>query len=396
MTVKASFKQTEVGTIPIDWEVKNVGDVTQKVGSGITPRGGKSNYKANGRPFVRSQNVGWGNLRLQDMVFIEDETHATFQSTELLEGDVLLNITGASIGRSAVVNHMLVGGNVNQHVCIIRVVKDAIASEYINYLLLSHMGQSQVDSFQAGGNREGLNFGQIRSIQFPIPPTKAEQEAIAKALSDADAYIESLEKLIAKKLLIKQGAMRELLTGKRRLPGFSGSWSKQSLGKICQIVTGKKDVNEGNPNGRFPFFTCSRSHTYSDTYTFDTQAILIAGNGDVGNLHYYSGRFEAYQRTYVLHEFTQNVQFLWHHLNAHLIASLGIGTIGSSIPYIKKENLTEYMVDIPATPLEAVAIARILSDIDKEIKTLKDKLSKAIQLKKGMMQELLTGRIRLV
>jgi len=125
-------------------------------------------------------------------------------------------------------------------------------------------------------------------------------------------------------------------------------------------------------------------------------AILIAGNGDVGNLHYFSGKFEGYQRTYVLINFATTVGFLWQQLTAYLAESLGLGKVGSSIPYIKKENLIGFSFHSPRDEAEQVAIAAILSDMDAEITALEAKLTKARQLKQGMMQELLTGRIRLV
>jgi type I restriction enzyme S subunit len=190
---KPRTKQTEAGVIPTDWTATTIGDVAIKVGSGVTPRGGSDNYREYGRPFVRSQNVGWGHLLLDDLAFITDQVHKTFAATELMVADVLLNITGASIGRSAIATAELEGGNVNQHVCIIRTDGTRTSSKFINSLLLSAVGQRQIDSFQAGGNREGLNFGQIRSMKIPLPPTLAEQEAIAAALSDADGLIESLE-----------------------------------------------------------------------------------------------------------------------------------------------------------------------------------------------------------
>src|SRR5690606_8414279 len=127
------------------------------------------------------------------------------------------------------------------------------------------------------------------------------------------------------------------------------------LGGVCTITTGKKDVNEGDPNGQFPFFTCSRTHTFSQAYSFDTEAILIAGNGDVGNLHYFNGKFEAYQRTYVLFDFSVHVGFLWQQLSDRLAESLGLGKIGSSIPYIKKENLTNFEFFCPQDPAEQTA-----------------------------------------
>jgi type I restriction enzyme S subunit len=210
-------KQTEIGPIPKDWEVTQIGNLATKVGSGITPTGGSSNYRDYGRPFVRSQNVGWGTLLLDDLVYIDDDTHNEFPASELRKMDVLLNITGASIGRSAIANDTLAGGNVNQHVCIIRTDTREVAPRFINNFLLSESGQRQIDSFQAGGNREGLNFSQIRSIKLPLPPTKAEQEAIASILSDMDTEIVALETKLDKARQIKQGMMQELLTGRIRL-----------------------------------------------------------------------------------------------------------------------------------------------------------------------------------
>jgi len=166
-------------------------------------------------------------------------------------------------------------------------------------------------------------------------------------------------------------------------------WEVQHLGNVAAITTGWKDVNEGNPAGEYPFFTCSRSRTFSDHYSFDTEAILIAGNGDVGNLHYYSGRFEAYQRTYVVHKFSHPVRYLWHQLDYRLIESLGLGKIGTSIPYIKKENLTGFAFPVPATEPEQEAIAEALSDADALIESLEYLLAKKRQLKQGAMQELL-------
>lgn len=214
---KHGIKQTEVGLIAEDWSQATIRDIAIKVGSGVTPTGGSKRYKEYGRPFVRSQNVGWGKLLLDDLAFIDEETHNGFPASELKRGDVLLNITGASIGRTALANGMLAGGNVNQHVCIVRSDANKAVPKFINLLLLSALGQRQIDSFQAGGNRQGLNFSQINSIKLPLPPTKAEQEAIAAILSDMDAELAALEAKLAKARLLKQGMMQELLTGRIRL-----------------------------------------------------------------------------------------------------------------------------------------------------------------------------------
>ena len=179
-----------------EWETVKIGTITKKVGSGVTPRGGESVYRSKGHPFVRSQNVGWGRLLLNDIAYIDEETHKKQLNTALELNDVLLNITGASIGRCAVVNEIIVNGNVNQHVCIIR-SNGAVDSEFLCNYLLSNYGQKQIDSFQAGGNRQGLNFEQIKSIRISIP-TLDEQKHIAKLLCaiTQNKIIEKYESLI--------------------------------------------------------------------------------------------------------------------------------------------------------------------------------------------------------
>lgn len=191
------------------WEKKPLGNKTIKVGSGITPKGGETNYKSKGRPFVRSQNVGWGCLLLDDVAFIDDITHSTFSATEINEGDVFLNITGASIGRSAVADYRVQGGNVNQHVCIIRVEQYELNPYYLNQYLLSQYGQRQIDSFQAGGNRQGLNFAQVRSFSLPLPLLE-EQQKIANCLSSLDELIAAQTQKIDTLKTHKKGLMQQL------------------------------------------------------------------------------------------------------------------------------------------------------------------------------------------
>ena len=192
-----------------EWEEKTLEILVDKVGSGTTPLGGDKNYIKSGRPFVRSQNVGWGVFLLDDIVFISESLHRDSAATELMLDDVLLNITGASIGRCAVVNKYVAGGNVNQHVCIIRIKKDKLEPRYLNQYLISEYGQRQIDSFQAGGNRQGLNFAQIRSFLIPIPPNFEEQQKIASCLSSLDQVItiqvERLDQLKTHKKGLMQG-----------------------------------------------------------------------------------------------------------------------------------------------------------------------------------------------
>ena len=389
--VPAGYKRTEIGVIPEDWEVKPIADLvepTAPVCYGVVQVGADTE---NGVPIVAIK-------------FVKEIAHAALHRTaESLErpyvrsrpqcGDVLISIKG-TIGRVGIVPDGF-NGNISRELARIRIGK-ANCGEYVAHQLEADATQHRIIRSVVGTTRLEFSIATLRQFQVPVPSSKAEQRAIATALSDVDALLGALQRLIAKKRDLKQAAMQQLLTGQTRLPGFHGQWEVERLGDVCRITTGKKDVNEGNPDGLFPFFTCSRSHTFSDSYSFDTEAILIAGNGDVGNLHYFNGKFEAYQRTYVLSEFTAHVQFLWQQLSGYLAASLGLGKIGSSIPYIKKENLVEFEFNKPKDDSEQTAIAEVLSDMDAEIAALEQRREKTRALKQGMMQELLTGRVRLI
>lgn len=281
-----AYKNTDIGALPADWDCSRLGDLAIRVGSGITPTGGERVYVSEGRPFLRSQNVGWGALNLHDLAFITDETHALFAASEIKEGDVLLNITGASIGRSAVADITVARGNVNQHVCEIRPDPKRLDSQFLNSYLLSVAGQRQIDNFQAGGNRQGLNYGQIRSFLIPLP-SLCEQCAIAEALSDVDGLLSALEELIAKKRAIKQAAMQQLLTGKARLPGFSGKWVTRLLGDVAHIKTGSRNNQDKVDDGQYPFFVRSSTVERINSYTFEGEAILVPGEGDIGGVFHY-------------------------------------------------------------------------------------------------------------
>lgn len=198
-----------------EWREGALGSLTVKVGSGVTPRGGDSNYKRKGRPFVRSQNVDWGQLLLDDIVFIDESTHESFNGTEIADSDVLLTITGASIGRSAIADYRIVGGNVNQHVCIIRTNQSELNPVLLSHFLISERGQEQIDGFQAGGNRQGLNFAQIRSFKIPLPPTSHEQKRISDCLSSLDTQINAESAQLTALKTHKQGLMQQLFPAQR-------------------------------------------------------------------------------------------------------------------------------------------------------------------------------------
>ena len=215
-----------------EWEKCRLGELAIKVGSGTTPKGGVNVYKSTGHYFIRSQNVGNGVLLLNDIVYIDEKTHQRQISTELKKDDVLLNITGASIGRCAIATSQIQGGNVNQHVCIIRLEK-TVNPLYICYFLLSHRGQKQIDSFQVGGNRQGLNFEQIKSFSLSLP-MRDEQDKISRLLFLLSARIATQNKIIEDLEQLKSALTNQLYSGQLRFHEFADDWGVSTFGHLTE------------------------------------------------------------------------------------------------------------------------------------------------------------------
>ena len=284
-----------------------------------------------------------------------------------------------------------------------------LVSEYINNFVDFALESTGVPQ---------LTAPQISKYHVALPSDVHEQQAIAEALSDADALIDGLEKLIAKKRLIKQGAMQELLTGKRRLPGFSGEWKTVQLSEIAEIRSG------GTPSTSRPDFwdgsvlwctptdiTALEGSKYlRDTSRKITEAGLKGSSAEVipARSVVMTSRATIGECAINLCSVTTNqgfknlvpraeadVEFLYYFMTTQkerMIALCG----GSTFLEIGKTQLISFEITIPETRAEQVAISMILAAMDSELETLVLRLSKARQIKQGMMQELLTGRIRLV
>lgn len=205
-----------IGGIPRHWRLSSLGFHTMKIGSGSTPRGGSEVYVEKGIPFIRSQNVHFDGLKLEDVSYIDREIHESMGGSKVLDGDVLLNITGGSIGRCCVVNHIDMEMNVNQHVSIIR-TKSTLDNRYLNFLLSSDLGQTQVFYNVTGGNRDGLTIEGIRSFKVTLPPLP-EQEEIVRYLDTKSQEIDQLvsieEKRIETLKEYRQSLISDVVTGK--------------------------------------------------------------------------------------------------------------------------------------------------------------------------------------
>jgi len=211
------YKESKLGIVPREWEVETLDGLTEKIGSGITPTGGSEIYKSSGVLFIRSQNVLIGRLAIEDAAFITKEIDERMEGSRVRPFDVLLNITGASIGRCAFFPSELESANVNQHVCIIRFLHTSkplavFASEFMN----SDFGQCQINRSNAGGNRDGLNFQQIKSFNFPVID-EIELELISTIIENLSKKINTEVFFQNKLQKIKVGLMEDLLSGRKQV-----------------------------------------------------------------------------------------------------------------------------------------------------------------------------------
>lgn len=208
-----------------------------------------------------------------------------------------------------------------------------------------------------------------------------------------------LERVIAKKRLIKHGAMQDLLTARRRLPGFSGEWEVKKLGDVARVATGGRNNQDKDPMGEYPFFVRSDTVERIRSFSYDCEAILVPGEGRIGDIfHYINGRFDVHQRVYCISAFSEgtNGRFIYFALRQFFGAHAMINTVKATVDSLRRPTFTGFEFRCPPSCDEQQAIAAVLSDMDAEIQTLESRLTKARAVKEGMMQNLLTGRVRLV
>ena len=419
MEVKQGYKQTEVGVIPEDWEVRPLKKISpsQSVGLVINPT---SYFDERGTvPMLVGSNITANRIHWQSAQRISDTSNMAIAASRLATQD-LITVRVGEPGVTAVVPPELDGCNCAS-VMIVR-QHQTFDSHWLCYVMNSKIGLEQVKHVQYGTAQKQFNISDAVNFLFPVP-TLAEQEAIAEALSDADALIESLEQLLTKKRQIKKGAMQELLTGKKRLPGFSREWEVKWLGDIGATfsgLTGKTKHDFGHGAARYITFMNIMTNVVIDCGTFEfvdikpTEAQNRVAKGDL----FFNGSSETPEEVGMCAVLAQDVRdvflnsfcfgfrfrdgapadglylayFFRSREGRELLKSLAQGATRYNL---SKTALLKVVFPLPQRA-EQTAIATVLSDMDTEIAALETKLAKARQIKQGMMQELLTGRIRLI
>lgn len=233
----------------------------------------------------------------------------------------------------------------------------------------------------------------LSALKLPLPPL-AEQHAIAAALSDADGVVAGLERVIAKKRLIKQGAMQDLLTARRRLPGFSGEWVQRKLGTVAMLQRGFDLPNSTRRDGSYPVVYSNGVMASHSAFMCEGPGVVTGRSGTIGNVTFVAGRYWPHNTALWVKNFFGNsprfIYYLLEFIDLRRFAS------GSGVPTLNRNDAHGDLVSVPQDVDEQNAICAALDDMDAEIQTLESRLVKARAVKEGMMQNLLTGRVRLV
>lgn len=390
--VKQGYKQTEIGVIPEDWEVKELGELGV---IGSSKRIFESDYVDYGVPFYRGKEISllMENKSIDEPYYISEEKFASLLSKygAPQKNDLLITAVG-TLGNIYHVNDnrkfYFKDGN------LIWIRKIEGNSKFIKIALDYH--KNQILENAIGSSQKALTIKSLSITQIPLPPL-AEQEAIASALSDADRWIESLEELIAKKRLIKQGAMQTLLTPKE-------DWEVKKLGEVAEIKMGQSPLSENyNQNGiGLPLVqgnadidnrkTIIRNYTSQITKRGNIGDIIMSVRAPVGEIA--KATFDCCLGRGVCAIIAKN-DYLYHYL-IYSENNWEQFSTGSTFDSVNSNQVNDFSIAIPKSLSEQERIAGILSDMDAEIEALEAQLGKARQIKQGMMQELLTGRVRLI
>ncbi len=264
-------------------------------------------------------------------------------------------------------------------------------TKFIGQMMKSKRIRSQIITIAQGTKVLSISTGRLSNIFINIPSIN-EQQKIAEFLEATDEWIENLKVQKENLESYKKGMMQKIFSQEIRFKDDKGNafpgWEEKKLGEICKIITGKLNANAMKKDGEYRFYTCAKEFYKIDKYAFDTEALLISGNGaNVGYIHYYKGKFNAYQRTYVLDDFKSDITFAKYFLDKNLSTRIEKEKKAGNTPYIVMDTLSKLNIFLPSL-LEQQKIAEFLTSIDKLIESKQQQITQAEQWKRGLTQGL--------
>lgn len=416
-----SYKKSGIewlGDIPKEWNLIRVKDIIQKIGSGVTPKGGSEIYTDKGVPFLRSQNVYNDGLRIDDVSFITESIHNKMKNSQLKPNDILINITGASIGRTCIVPLNIKEANINQHIIYVRCKEEIVP--YISNYFKTNLIQEHINRIQAGTSKEALNMGQVLTIPALLPPLE-EQITIANYLDKKTNGINSKVKLLTKKIstykelrksIIKQAVTKGLDknvqledSGVNWLGTFPVHWNLKRIKDIFLISRGRPIAKtELKDNGLYPVYSSQTKKNGElgciNTFDFDTDLLTWTTDGaNAGTVFKRAGKFSCtnicgtltpiYKDKISLEYFVYSVQESTIHnkridTNGAKIMSNEMAVINIVIPPLKEQLAISKYLDQKTSKIDA-----IVNNIGSQINHLKE-------LRKSLINDVVTGKIKVI
>jgi len=384
-----------------EWEEKRFDSLYPTVRNGFvgvaTPY-----YVEEGVPYLQGKNIKSGAINRNGLVYINESFHQKSKKSQLRQNDIVM-VQSGHVGECAVITEEF--EDTNCHALLVSTPTHDIDSKfYINYFY-SKFGRKKIYRITTGNTIKHILSSDLK-IQTVSNPSYQEQQKIAAFLTAVDSKIEQLSK--KQELLgeYKKGLMQQIFSqairfragdtpGQPLLPNGnspSGSdfpnWEEKRLGDLCEITTGKLDANAMVEGGQYRFYTCAKEYYKIDDYAFDTDALIVSGNGaNVGYIHHYQGKFNAYQRTYVLDSFTDNIIFVKFVLDEYLHKRIMKEKNEGNTPYIVMGTLTDMKINLPSFS-EQTKIAIFLSSIDSKIEQVGKQLDESKQFKKALLQQM--------
>ena len=397
MELKEGYKNTEVGLIPSDWEVKSIQELTpQNKKNCIVDGPFGSNlktihYRKSGIPIITSGYVTNGYFFANEYLYVDLEKFKQEKRSAVNSGDIIMAKIGERCGACAILPKDHQEGILSGNALKITIDETKYVSSLIWQILYNYYLTGRLEILRTTGAQPALSMANLKKFEIPLPPTKAEQTAIANALSDADALINGLEKLIAKKHNIKQGAMQKLLQPK-------DSWEVKNLGDFLNYEQPTEYLvsdTEYNDNNQTPVLTAGKTfilgYTNEEHGIFKNLPVIIFDDFTTA-IKYVDFPFKAKSsamKMLIPKDDKVSLRFVYEIMLQ----------IKYKVADHKRHWIGEFCkleITVPPTPEEQTRIATILSDMDAEITTLETKLEKYKKVKLGMMQNLLTGKIRLI
>lgn len=414
--MKSGYKMSEVGVIPEDWEVKNVSEsclIKARIGwQGLK----KSEYMSSGDYLlITGTDFDNGQVNWRTCAYVSKARYEQDSNIKIRPQDILISKDG-TIGKVAYLGMIPKAGTLNSGIFVIRANDRKIDQVFLSKIFMSFYFEDFLNRLVAGSTINHLYQKDFVKFCFPLPNSE-EQAAIATALSDVDSLISALTKKIEKKKAIKQGLMQQLLTGKKRLPGFNDKWKSMLLGDIAEVKDGTHQTPQYVKSGGKPFYSVENvtaddfknvkyisleeHKALTSNYRIEKGDVLMTRIGSIGCCKYVDWDVDAsFYVSLALLKINEKYdsKFISYLSNIKSFKEeVMLNSLVFAIPQkINLGNISLIKVYIPTSKAEQTAIANILSDCDSEIAALEEKRDKYKEIKQGMMQQLLTGKIRLI